>query len=124
MENDGAVLKLPVDDEFWPRLMSGDYADEAMRRLGEGDGRMVSAYEMDADWPNWEMHPAGDEVLILLKGQATFLLETADGVRQIELIAGKTCIVPRGVWHTAKIAQPCTLLAITPGKGTQHKPVS
>ena len=41
---------------------------------------LVSCYEFDADWANWELHPAGDEVVILLSGQATMLLQHEHGI--------------------------------------------
>jgi mannose-6-phosphate isomerase-like protein (cupin superfamily) len=123
-EANGEAVRLPGGGEFWNQLMSGDPADAGIRRLMDSrDGRLFSALEMDADWTNWEMHPAGDEILVMLQGKATFLFEEAAGVREIELHAGRVLIVPAGVWHTAKVRTPSKLLAITPGRGTEHKPV-
>ncbi len=39
-----------------------------------------------------------------------------------ELGDGDAVINPRNVWHTADIAEPCRMLFITPGRGTEHKP--
>jgi len=33
-------------------------------------------------------------------------------------------VVPQGVWHRAEVKKPGTLLFITPGAGTEHRPVS
>ena len=35
---------------------------------------------------------------------------------------GTACVVPRGTWHRQIVHQPAELLAITYGKGTQHRP--
>jgi oxalate decarboxylase/phosphoglucose isomerase-like protein (cupin superfamily) len=70
----------------------------------------------------WEMHPNGDEVVCLLSGSATFLLEKAGGTEEIALNkSGTYVLVPRGTWHTANTQAPCRMLFITPGEGTQHR---
>ncbi|HEX6999301.1 MAG TPA: cupin domain-containing protein [Gammaproteobacteria bacterium] len=123
MEPEGAAVVLPGGRDFWSQLMSGSPTDPGIRRLmGSEQGRLLSALTTNADWPNWEMHPAGDELLFMLEGEATFLLELADGVKTVELVAGRLLIIPRGVWHTAKVRKPARLLAITAGLGTQHRP--
>jgi mannose-6-phosphate isomerase-like protein (cupin superfamily) len=92
LEPDGAAIPLPAGGEFWSQLMS------------------------------WEVHPVGDELLFMLEGSATFVLDLHDGVREVALNAGRLLVIPRGVWHTAKIRGPARLLTITAGRGTQHKP--
>ena len=37
--------------------------------------------------------------------------------------AGAFTIVPKGTWHTAKTTVPTKMLFITPGAGTEHKPI-
>ena len=32
-------------------------------------------------------------------------------------------VVPKGVWHTAKVLAPSRMLFVTMGAGTQHRPV-
>jgi quercetin dioxygenase-like cupin family protein len=34
---------------------------------------------------------------------------------------GSFVIVPKGTWHTARIAKPTSMLFVTPGEGTQNK---
>lgn len=123
LDSDGEAVTLPGGGDFWGQLMSGNPADTGIRRLLDSKhGRLFSALTMGSDWTNWEMHPAGDEVLVMLEGAVTFRFEEAAGTREIELTAGRVLIVPRGVWHTAKVRTPSKLLAITAGQGTQHKP--
>jgi mannose-6-phosphate isomerase-like protein (cupin superfamily) len=123
LESDGDAITLPGGGDFWSQLMSGNPVDAGIRRLmGSEHGRLFSALDMGSDWTNWEMHPAGDEVLVMVQGAVTFRFEEAAGTREIELTAGRVLIVPRGVWHTAKVHTPTRLLAITAGQGTQHRP--
>jgi quercetin dioxygenase-like cupin family protein len=67
------------------------------------------------------MHPAGDEILFMLEGKATFLLESSDGLREVTLSAGRLLVIPKGLWHAAKVSEPARLLTITAGQGTQHR---
>jgi mannose-6-phosphate isomerase-like protein (cupin superfamily) len=121
LEPDGSVVRLPGGPEFWDQLMSGNPKHPGIRQLlGSAHGRLLSVFHGDADWPNWEMHPAADEVLVLLKGAMTLVFE---GEKLIELEQGQVAIVPKGVWHTARMSMPTTLLALTAGQGTQHRPV-
>lgn len=123
LEADGTAVLLPGGGEFWGQLMSGNATDPGIRRLmGSEKGRLLSMLSMRADWTNWEMHPAGDEILFMLEGKATFVLDLSGGLTEIALSAGRLLVMPRGVWHTAKVSEPARLLAITAGSGTQHRP--
>ena len=123
LDTDGTAVLLPGGGEFWSQLMSGNATDPGIRRLmGSANGRLLSALPMRADWTNWEMHPAGDELLFMLQGKATFILELPEGIKEVALNAGRLLVIPQGVWHTAKVREPSQLLAITAGSGTQHRP--
>jgi len=87
-----------------------------------GQGWLVAEFAVDADWPNWEMHPAADELVYLLAGTATLLLDGPGGVQAVPLQAPGLVVVPRGVWHTAQVAGPCRFLHITMGAGTETRP--
>jgi mannose-6-phosphate isomerase-like protein (cupin superfamily) len=116
MRADASTGPLTVDKTFWQRLTSG--------QLGNFHNELLIACStFETDWPMWEMHPNGDEVVCLLSGSATFLLEQAHGTQEITLnMNGTYVVVPRGTWHTAKTQGPCRMLFITPGEGTQHRP--
>jgi mannose-6-phosphate isomerase-like protein (cupin superfamily) len=123
LETDGTAVPLPGGEKFWTDLMSGRPADPGVRRLMSSvHGRLLSALPMSKTWTNWEMHPAGDEILFLVSGELTLVLEKDGQERPVELTAGKLAIVPKGVWHTARMSRPCVLLALTDGLGTQHRP--
>jgi mannose-6-phosphate isomerase-like protein (cupin superfamily) len=123
LEPDGTSVLLPGGGDFWSQLMSGRATDSGIQRLmGSEKGRLLSELSMGADWTNWEMHPGGDEILFMLEGKATFVLELADGWKEVALSVGRLLVIPKGVWHTAKVSDPARLLAITAGSGTQHRP--
>jgi mannose-6-phosphate isomerase-like protein (cupin superfamily) len=84
---------------------------------------LVAEYAFSEDWPTWEMHPAGDEMLYLLAGEAEIHVRSAGVTRQVRFnTPGSYLVVPKGAWHTAKVNAPCRILFITPGDGTQHLP--
>jgi hypothetical protein len=37
-------------------------------------------------------------------------------------VPGSYVLIPRATWHTAKVHIPSSVLFITPGEGTQHRP--
>ena len=83
---------------------------------------LVACHSFDADWPTWEVHPAGDEIVCLLAGEARLVLDR-DGVEEVVHLRdpGAYVIVPRATWHTARIAMAATLLFVTPGEGTENR---
>ena len=114
LRSDAAIEPLPVDDAFWRRIAGGE--------LGTFHNEyLVSMHEFNADWTGWEMHPNGDEIVCLLSGQVTFVLDLAQGRREVLLdTSGAFVLVPRGTWHTARTDEPSRMLFITAGEGTEH----
>ena len=107
----GAARPVPVTDAFWSELTSGarDYP-----------GRLMTAHDVTGDMGHWEMHPNGDEVLVLLSGAIDVIFEGADAAA---LEAGGACVVPAGVWHRFAVREPGRLIFITAGEGTCHRPL-
>lgn len=99
------------------------YADYGARTAADGtEGRLVSYYRFTESWESWEMHPAGDEVVICTSGTITLHQQLPDGSNHaITLNAGDYAINPPGVWHTADIDGEATTLFITAGMGTEHR---
>ena len=84
---------------------------------------LVSVTSHRADWPHWEMHPRGDEVLVLLEGRLEMVFDR-DGAQTLHAFeAGQTLIVPAGVWHRARVLEPGRMLGLTCGEGTEHRPL-
>ena len=100
------------------------YEHYAARHSGDGaEGRLISQYSFTGDWTAWEMHPAGDEVVICTAGSMVLVQEFEDGtVVETPICAGQYAINPQGIWHTADVAENATAIFITAGAATQHRP--
>jgi mannose-6-phosphate isomerase-like protein (cupin superfamily) len=99
--------------------------EELDRRFEGFKGRvLISSFAFDSDWVSWEMHPVGDEVVCLLSGEVTMVLDR-DGVEEIFCLRepGSYVVIPKGTWHTARTSVPSKMLFVTPGQGTENKPI-
>lgn len=110
---DGRAAQLPGGERFW--------ATPGPERDRLAPGWLVTEFESRSDWPNWEMHPEGDEFVYLLSGAAVLLLELPDGRQEVPLSGRAAVVVPQGVWHTAKVREPARMLFVTMGRGTLHR---
>jgi hypothetical protein len=113
---DASVEALPGGAPFWDALLAG--------KLGSFHHEyLVIVNDFDAAWPMWEMHPNGDEIVCLLAGAVDFTLELGLERRVISLRErGAYVVVPKGTWHTATTQTSSSMLFITAGEGTQHRP--
>jgi uncharacterized cupin superfamily protein len=116
LDDSNNARPLPVTPDFWPKLMTG--------QLGSLS-RMISCLSFDTDWQGWERHPAGEEMVCLLEGEVELHLELEDGSRDTVVLdrPGAYVLVPKNTWHTAKVRKPTRMLFVTPGEGTQNRPV-
>ena len=69
---------------------------------------------------HWERHPAGDELLHVVEGEADVVTLTDDGPVRSTIRTGSIFICPRGLWHRLLPRSPLSLLFATPGEGTEH----
>lgn len=117
VRDDGRTDPIPVSESFWQELAAGKHS-----QLDEG--RLMSAFSFSEPWSMWERHPAGDELVMLLSGSVTLVLEESGNERTVQLEApGSYVLIPRNVWHTARTSVPTTMLFLTPGAGTEHRPI-
>jgi mannose-6-phosphate isomerase-like protein (cupin superfamily) len=107
---------------LWAELMAGR-SESPEASLVAGGGWLMAAFHMTEDPQAWEMHPEGEEILYLVSGGMDIVLEDEAGDRVVQLKPGTACVVPRGVWHRQVLAGPCDLLALTYGRGTEHRPI-
>ena len=110
----GDATPIEVTPDFWSKLMTGDRYH---------DGRLVTAFTIEEDMTHWEMHPAADELIYLCSGAIDAVLEGPDGVQIIELVGSSAYIIPKDVWHRLSVKDAGDVLFITPGRGTEHRPV-
>ncbi len=113
----GAAMQPPFTGMDW-------YEGYDARHGGDGaEGRLVSQCSFTESWTSWEMHPAGEEVVICTAGALVLVQEFPDGrVVNTPLGPGEYAINPAGVWHTADVQGSATAIFITAGEGTQHRP--
>jgi mannose-6-phosphate isomerase-like protein (cupin superfamily) len=111
---DGSANELPGGEAFW------SLSEPELDRFGRS--WLVSEFECSTDWSSWEMHPHADEFVYLLAGEVVFRLQDASGITDIPLKGRGAVVVPKGVWHTAKVSAPSRMLFVTLGADTQHRP--
>lgn len=111
---DGPAARcVEVTPDFWRTI--------GMRSDLRG-GRLVTASRFTADWPHWEMHPAGEELVVLASGAVDLVLEDSRGERKTIPLRGRgALLIPRGTWHFAKVHEPSEMWFVTYGEGTQHR---
>lgn len=100
--------------DFWAELASGE------RRY---PGRLAMILPMTEDFAHWERHPAGEELIVMLSGVCTLIIETEAGETRTRLEAGRAVLVPAGAWHRAEVVESGEALFVTEGEGSEHKPL-
>ncbi|MGC4027303.1 MAG: cupin domain-containing protein [Steroidobacteraceae bacterium] len=116
-QDDGRVNPIPLSESFWGEVTAGEHPELEQ-------GRLMSAFTFSEPWAVWERHPAGEELVMLLMGTATLILEESGREQTIQLSSpGSYVVVPKNVWHTARTNASVTMLFLTPGAGTEHRPV-
>lgn len=117
-----AYLHLPEGGDAHPVVADASFWSEGVHQLA--GGRLITAFRCDVDWDHWEMHPAGDEVVMALSGSCDFVLQAANtAARRILLSVGHMLVIPKGTWHRVEVISQADLLFLTPGDGTEHRPV-
>ena len=108
------IDSLPATDSIYAEL------DE--RYGGFGGHLLVACHDFESDWPTWEIHPHGDELVSLVAGDAELVIRTDEGDRSARLSnPGDFVVVPRNTWHTARVHAPTTMMFVTPGEGTENR---
>lgn len=114
LRDGGSTETLDYTPDFW---------DTADQREELRSGRLVAVFPYVEDWPSWRMHSQADELLVLLSGVVDLVLDTEHGPETISLRGNEACLVPAGTWHRAIVHEPGTVLQLTRGQGTLHRPV-
>jgi mannose-6-phosphate isomerase-like protein (cupin superfamily) len=112
-----AIASLSFLSDRTPRT-TVEQAHAAFRRLvayREGAifvGRWAGSSE-------WERHPAGDEIVMVLEGRTTIFFLTDEGEVAASLGANELVVVPQATWHRFKTPNSVTVLSVTP-QPTDH----
>jgi mannose-6-phosphate isomerase-like protein (cupin superfamily) len=92
---------------------------------GLSDGSVLALSRVispaDVHYPVWEMHPGGDELLLLTSGVLSVEVREDGAERIVPLRPEAAFIVAAGVWHRLIVHQPSQLMAITPRHNTVHR---
>jgi len=111
---DESAIAMEGGARFWAGIAERNDLDQ---------GRLMGVTSQSTDWDHWERHPAGDEILVLLSGEMELVLDMGAKQERAALQAGQTFSVPKGCWHRGIVKKPGQLMFITPGAGTEHRPV-
>jgi mannose-6-phosphate isomerase-like protein (cupin superfamily) len=103
----GVVTALPMTADFWSDMPAIF-----------GSGRMLSVLDQTRDWPVWERHPAGDEIIWMLDGRIRLRTEN---LGQIDMQPNDCVLMPKGEWHTADVLEPGRALFLTEGEGSESR---
>ena len=94
----------------------------------EGAFRRLSAYREGgvfvghwAGASEWERHPAGDEIVMVLEGETTIFFLSDGDEAAAPLHSGELVVVPQGTWHRFETPTGVKLLSVTP-QPTEHRP--
>lgn len=79
LDGQGAVAVHPVGPDFWTTI----------GRNRDILATLVTVSGGDSDWTTWEMHPEGDEILVLLEGRATMILDGPNGQTRQDMQPGR-----------------------------------
>lgn len=110
----------PVEGFAWdPKVLQ---AYSAAVATDGAEGRMVMIFDGDGRGDHWESHPAGDELVVCLSGSVTVTRDVDGAPDRVLLGPGEATINPAGVWHVVDMEGPASILAITAGLGTEHRP--
>jgi mannose-6-phosphate isomerase-like protein (cupin superfamily) len=95
-----------------------EQAGAAFGRLANyRDGGVFVAHWAGAS--EWERHPVGDEIVMVVEGTTTMFFLTADGERSAVLGAGDLVVVPCNTWHRFETPDRVKLMSVTP-QPTDH----
>ena len=104
----------PLTPSFW----SGDH------EASPGD-RVVAVFEFtssdDLHSAMLEVHPDGDELIVVLAGAIDLISESNSDELVVNLDAGQAAVVRRATWHRLSMRAPGRLLSINIRSGMQTR---
>ncbi|HUA80035.1 MAG TPA: cupin domain-containing protein [Dyella sp.] len=101
-----------------PAMAFGDQASDWFAEIApyrEG-GVYVSYYSGSSEW---ERHPHGDEVVMVLDGSTTAILLVDGKEERFFLAQNELVVVPKGVWHRFENSERVKVMTVTP-QPTDH----
>jgi len=101
-----------------PEMAFGDDASEAFAEVAPyRDGAVYVSYYSGSS--EWERHPNGDEVVMVLDGTTTVILLNDATEERFFLTEKELVVIPKGVWHRFENSDQLKVMTITP-QPTEH----
>ncbi|MFC4525010.1 cupin domain-containing protein [Dyella halodurans] len=101
-----------------PEMAFGNDAGEAFAEVAPyRDGAVYVSYYSGSS--EWERHPNGDEVVMVLEGTTTVVLLRDAKEERYFLAANELVVIPVGVWHRFEESDRVKVMTITP-QPTEH----
>jgi len=82
------------------------------------DGAVYVSYYSGSS--EWERHPNGDEVVMVLEGTTTVILLGQTKEERFFLAGQELIVIPAGVWHRFEGSDQLKVMTITP-QPTEHR---
>jgi mannose-6-phosphate isomerase-like protein (cupin superfamily) len=102
-----------------PDMAFGEEASEAFAEVAPyRDGAVYVSYYSGSS--EWERHPQGDELVMVLGGETTIVLLMDTVEERFSLTENDLIIVPKGVWHRFEGSRQLKAMTITP-QPTDHR---
>lgn len=102
-----------------PDMAFGNEANEAFVEVApyRNGAVYVSYYSGSSEW---ERHPHGDELVMVLDGETTIVLLMDAVEERFSLTENELIVVPKGVWHRFEGSRQLRAMTITP-QPTDHR---
>ncbi|WP_052848429.1 cupin domain-containing protein [Streptomyces avicenniae] len=110
----------PIEGFAWDPEVLGAYS--AATAADGAEGRLVTIHDGDGPGDHWERHPSGDELIICLSGSVTVIRDVEGVTERVPLGPGEATVNPAGAWHAVDMDGAASILTVTPGLGTDHRP--
>jgi uncharacterized cupin superfamily protein len=107
-----AVAALRLLPDRRPSTTADEAADAFARLADYRDGGIFVGHW--AGTSEWERHPAGDELVLLLDGETEIFFLIDGRERSGRLVAGDVVVVPQGTWHRFETSGAVKVLSVTP----------
>ena len=121
-------VPLTIEDALGRLTFRGDRTPASTDADMAGAFAELSAYRDGAvyvgHWAGrseWERHPEGDEIVMVVGGATTLFTLHGDEERAHRLAAGQLLVVPQGTWHRFEAPEGVQVLSITP-QPSDHRP--
>ena len=102
-----------------PEMAFGNESSEAFAEVAPyRDGAVYVSYYSGSS--EWERHPKGDEVVLVLDGSTTVVLLKNATEERFSLAENELIVVPQGVWHRFEASEQLKVMTITP-QPTEHR---